>query len=310
MTPAKLLFAGTPDFALASLRALVDAGCIPAAVLTQPDRPAGRGKKLTASPVKRYALDHDIPVWQPRTLKDADLVEQIAAAAPDIIIVAAYGLILPQAVLDIPRLGCLNVHASLLPRWRGAAPIQQAILNGDGETGICLMQMEAGLDTGPVYASAAIAVGDEETAGELHDRLAELGGELLVAKLADIVAGKLEAAPQDDAGATYAAKIRTQDAAIDWSATAEEISRKIRAYNPVPGSWFDLGGERIKCWRASVINDGEGPPGVVLQAGKDGIDITCGRGALRILELQRPGRRKVSAGEFAAQQALAGKRLG
>jgi methionyl-tRNA formyltransferase len=309
MKPAKLLFAGTPDFALASLRALVDAGHVPVAVLTQPDRPAGRGKKLTASPVKKYAVDHNIPVWQPITLKDADVVAQIATLNPDIIVVAAYGLILPQAILDIPRCGCLNVHASLLPRWRGAAPIQQAILNGDTETGICLMQMEAGLDTGPVYASTATKIGDAESAGELHDRLAALGGELLVAKLPDIVAGKLNAVPQDESEATYAGKIRKQDAAMDWSLSAEEILRKIRAYNPVPGAWFELAGERIKCFKALVLDDVEGPPGVILQAGKSGIDVTCGRGALRMLEIQRPGRRKVTAGEFAAQQNLAGKRL-
>ena len=310
MNAAKILFAGTPDFALASLRALVDAGHVPLAVLTQPDRPAGRGKKLTASSVKLYAAEKEIPVWQPATLKDRDMIEKISALDPDIIIVAAYGLILPQAVLDIPRCGCLNVHASLLPRWRGAAPIQQAILNGDSETGICLMKMEAGLDTGPVFARATIAIGEQDTAGELHDRLAALGGKLLVDKLPAILSASIVADPQNDAEATYAGKIRTQDAAIDWTAEAEEIARKIRAYNPVPGAWFEFGDERIKCWKATVLNDVEGPGGVILQAGKDGIDITCGRGALRILEVQRPGRRKVSAGELAGQLSLAGRRLG
>lgn len=309
MNAAKILFAGTPDFALASLQALVEAGHVPLAVLTQPDRPAGRGKKLKASPVKLYAAEKEIPVWQPATLKDHDMVEKITALDPDIIVVAAYGLILPQAVLEIPRCGCLNVHASLLPRWRGAAPIQQAILNGDSETGICLMDMEAGLDTGPVFAREAIVIGEEETAGDLHDRLAGLGGELLVKTLPAILSKNLVADPQDDAKATYAGKIRTQDAAIDWSAPAEETARKIRAYNPVPGAWFEFGDERIKCWRATVLNDVEGPGGVILQAGKDGIDVTCGRGALRILEVQRPGRRKVSAGELAGQLSLSGRRL-
>lgn len=309
MSAARILFAGTPGFALASLEALVGAGHVPVAVLTQPDRPAGRGKKLTASPVKLFAVDKDIPVWQPATLKDPDVVEQVAAAKPDLIVVAAYGLILPQAILDIPKHGCLNIHASLLPRWRGAAPIQQAILNGDSETGICLMRMEAGLDTGPVFASAKLEIGAEETAGELHDRLADLGGKLLTENLAGILSGQLQPAPQDESLATYAGKIRKEDAAINWQAAAEEIDRKIRAYNPVPGAWFELGGERIKVWKASFIENAEGPPGVVLQAGKAGVDVTCGSGAIRILEVQRPGRRRVSAAEFAGQVNLAGKRL-
>ena len=309
MNAAKLLFAGTPDFACASLAALVDAGYLPDVVLTQPDRPAGRGKKLTASPVKHFALEHDIPVWQPATLRDPQIVEDIAGLEPDLIIVAAYGLILPQAVLDIPRLGCLNVHASLLPRWRGAAPIQRAILNGDSETGICLMQMEAGLDTGPVYSCATIEIGQNETAGELHDRLAKLGGDLLTEKLPSILAGELEAVPQDESSATYAGKIQTQDAAIDWSAPASEIQKKIRAYNPVPGAWFDLAGERVKCWKAEALDDVDGPAGVVLQADKAGIDVTCGSGALRMHEVQRPGQSRLYAAEFAAQADLAGKRL-
>jgi methionyl-tRNA formyltransferase len=310
MTAARLLFAGTPEFARASLEALVDAGHAPIAVLTQPDRPSGRGRKLRASPVKEYSVQHDIPVIQPVTLKDPHVVEELAGLEPDIMIVAAYGLILPEAVLDVPRLGCVNVHASLLPRWRGAAPIQQAILNGDTETGVCLMQMDPGLDTGPVYASAAIGIEAEETAGGLHDRLAALGASLLVATLPDILAGKLEPAEQDEAQATYAGKIRKEDAHIDWSLPAAVLHRKIRAYNPVPGAWFELAGERIKCWSATVLDGVEGPPGVVLQSGSDGVDVTCGEGALRLTELQRPGRRHVSAAEFAAQTELAGKRLG
>ncbi len=309
MTAARILFAGTPDFALASLDAMHANGFTPIAVLTQPDRPAGRGRKLTASPVKQFSVDNDIPVMQPVTLKDPHVVDEIAALQPDIMIVAAYGLILPRAVLDVPALGCVNVHASLLPRWRGAAPIQQAILNGDAQTGVCLMQMEEGLDTGPVYARASVDIGDDETAGELHDRLATLGGELLVAHLEAILAGEISPEAQDDDEATYAAKIRREDAEIDWRAPASEIARKIRAYNPVPGAWFDYGGEQIKCWKAIAHEDAEGPAGVVLQAGADGIDVTCGRGALRLLELQRPGRRHVTAAEFATQLNLAGKRL-
>ena len=268
MTAAKLLFAGTPEFALESLRALHKAGFTPAAVLTQPDRPAGRGKKMTESPVKQFARKHDISVWQPETLKDADIVAQIAATNPDLIIVAAYGLLLPQAVLDLPERGCVNVHASLLPRWRGAAPIQAAILEGDSQTGISLMQMEAGLDTGPVMASATTSIGAQEAAGALHDRLATLRGELLVRKIGAILDGTLEAIPQDNALATYAGKIRKQDAAIDWRLTAEQILRNIRAYDPVPGASFDLDGEIVKCWKAEPVDGYEGRTGTILSAGQ------------------------------------------
>jgi methionyl-tRNA formyltransferase len=310
MTAARLLFAGTPDFALASLESLVEAGHLPVAVLTQPDRPSGRGRKLKPGPVKQFCVERDIPVMQPVTLKDPHIVEEIASLRPDIMIVAAYGLILPGAVLDVPRLGCVNVHASLLPRWRGAAPIQQAILNGDAETGICLMQMDPGLDTGPVYARAAIDIGPEETAGALHDRLAKLGASLLVEKLPAILAGELTPVDQDEADATYAGKIRKEDAKIDWSLPAATLHRKIRAYDPAPGAWFELAGDRIKCWGAEVLDGPVGPAGVVLRSGSDGIDVACGDGALRLTVLQRPGRRRVSAAEFAAQTDYAGKRLG
>jgi len=310
MSAAKLLFAGTPDFALASLMALVDADYIPDVVLTQPDRPAGRGKKLTASPVKEFALSEGIPVWQPESLRDPKIIQDLAALEPDLFIVAAYGLLLPQAVLDIPRRGCLNVHASLLPRWRGAAPIQQAILNGDEKTGVCLMQMEAGLDTGPVFVSAATSIKDGESAGELHDRLAWMGGELLQESIADIIDGSIEAEPQDEALATYAGKIRKEDARIDWNSSAAKIERQVRAYNPVPGASFEFGDERIKCWQAAVIDDVQGVPGVVAKSDKDGVDVACGQGGLRMLEVQRPGRRKITSGELANQIDLVGERLG
>jgi methionyl-tRNA formyltransferase len=309
MTAAKLLFAGTPGFALRSLLALHQAGYVPVAVLTQPDRPAGRGKKVTESPVKEFAREHDIPVWQPETLKDANIVAQIAAAEPDLMIVAAYGLLLPQAVLDIPLRGCVNVHASLLPRWRGAAPIQAAILEGDTESGVTLMQMESGLDSGPILSSASVAIGTAESAGALHDRLAVLGGELLVQKIDEILAGELEATPQDDALATYAGKIRKEDATIDWSLDAGHISRMVRAYDPAPGASFELDGETIKCWKAAATEAVEGPPGTIITAGKDGVIITCGEGALQIVEVQRPGRRRITAAEFAGQKNLRGKRL-
>jgi len=309
MSDARVLFAGTPEFALASLRALTNAGITPLAVLTQPDRPAGRGKRLTASPVKRFAVDQDIEVLQPVTLKDPGTVAQIAAFKPDILVVAAYGLILPQNVLDIPKKGCLNVHASLLPRWRGAAPIQAAILAGDAETGVSLMAMTAGLDCGPVYVEEAIAIGDEETAGELHDRLATLGGELLVRHFDAIVGATLHATEQDDSRATYAGKISKQDARLDWQRPAVELHRRVRAYNPVPGAFFLLDDTPVKCWQASVVAGATGTPGEVLSADRDGIVIACGRDALRLDSLQRPGKRPVTAGEFAGSVAMAGRRL-
>lgn len=309
MTAAKLLFAGTPEFALQSLRALCHKGFIPVAVLTQPDRPAGRGRKVKISPVKQYALELDIPVWQPETLKDAVIVQRITEAEADLMIVAAYGLLLPQAVLDLPKRGCVNVHASLLPRWRGAAPVQAAILEGDEVTGISLMQMEAGLDTGPVLASASVEIGPDESAGELRDRLATLGGELLVGNIADILEGKLEPLPQDESLATYAGKVRKESAMIDWGRPAVEISRMVRAYNPAPGARFDLDGEILKCWKAEPVDEVAGPAGTIVAAGKDGVIVTCGEGALRLIEVQRPGKRRITAAELAGQKKLGGKRL-
>ena len=310
MNQARVLFAGTPEFALASLTALTDSGIVPLAVLTQPDRPAGRGKRLTASPVKRFALERGIEVLQPPTLKDPEAVDGIAAFEPDVLVVAAYGLILPQSVLDIPSRACVNVHASLLPRWRGAAPIQAAILAGDAETGVSLMAVTAGLDSGPVYVEEAIAIGEEETAGELHDRLAALGGELLVRHFHAIVNGTLEAIEQDESRATYAGKIRKQDAQLDWSRPAEELHRQVRAYNPVPGAFFLLDDTPIKCWSAGIVAGAAGTPGDVLSAGRDGIVIACGRDALRLDRLQRPGKRPVTAAEFAGSVAMTGRRLG
>jgi len=310
MSAATILFAGTPEFAQASLRALVESNNKPAVVLTQPDRPSGRGKKITPSAVKSYAESQQIDVWQPVTLKDAEIVRKIASLNPDVIIVAAYGLILPQAVLDIPQYGCVNVHASLLPRWRGAAPIQQSILHGDAETGICLMQMEAGLDTGPVFACADTPIASDETAGDLHDRLATMGGELLASRLRDILDGTLKSQPQDESKATYAKKIRRQDAMIDWNTEAENIHRQIRAYNPVPGANFELDDETIKCWQAEIETGVDGHAGKILQADKKGVVVACRSGALRLMELQRPGKKRVTGAEFAAQKNLVGKRLG
>lgn len=308
MSNPRIIFAGTPEFAVASLRALIDSDAIPCAVLTQPDRPAGRGKSLTASPVKKLAEKHGIPVMQPQGLRDEAAVSKLRDLQPDIMVVAAYGLILPQTVLDIPRAGCLNVHASLLPRWRGAAPIQAAVLAGDEQSGVCLMSMEAGLDTGPVYAREEVSIGDRETAGELHDRLASVGGLLLARNISAIVNGELTAVAQDDTEATYAPKIKTADAELMWTRSATELDRVVRAYNPVPGAWFMLGDERIKCWQARPCEARNAPAGTVISTDAEGIVIACGDGALVLESLQRPGRRAVTATEFAAQSDLAGQR--
>ena len=303
MTSPRIVFAGTPAFALASLDALVTAGFTPIGVLTQPDRPAGRGRRLTASPVKEYANEIGIPVMQPNSLRDAETVDRLAMLCPDLMIVAAYGLLLPQRVLDLPAQGCLNVHASLLPRWRGAAPIQAAILAGDSESGISLMGMEAGLDTGPVFARDSIAIRSDMTAGQLHDELAELGGALLTRCLAAILDGA-PAERQDDTLATYAGKIQTADTALDWSQSAISLDRAVRAYNPVPGARFRFGDEWVKCWEASPVADGGGEPGRATDIGRDAITVGCGEDSLRLRVLQRPGRRRISAAEFIQQTGL------
>ena len=294
---------------MASLEAIVNSGVVPIEVLTQPDRPAGRGKQLAASPAKQYATERGIPVKQPDTLRDDAVVAEIAALEPDIVIVAAYGLILPQPVLDIPRAGCLNVHASLLPRWRGAAPIQAAILAGDVKTGACLMLMEAGLDSGPVFVRESVSIGEHETAGDLHGRLAATGAKLLASHLGKIVDGEMTPIQQDEDQATYAPKIMTADAELDWSRAATELDRLVRAYNPAPGAWFMLDDARIKCWQAQHTAGVDAPPGTVVAAGQGGIVVACGVGALRMESLQRPGKRAVTAGEFSSQIDLVGLTL-
>ena len=304
----RLVFAGTPEFAAAALTALIDAHHEIALVLPRPDRPAGRGMQLTPSPVKRVALAHGLPLFQPATLRDAASQEALRAARPEVMVVAAYGLILPQAVLDIPARGCLNIHASLLPRWRGAAPIQRAILAGDHETGITIMQMDAGLDTGAMLLAKPLAIGAEETAGSLHDRLAALGAAAIVDALDRL--DSLVAQPQDESLATYADKLDKAEARIDWRQPAEAIVRAVRAYNPQPGAYTSLRGEKLKIWSARVL-PGRGEPGVILRADAGALAVGCGVDLLVPEEVQKAGGRRVRASEWLAGAHLApGERLG
>ncbi len=291
----KLLFAGTPDFAAAALEAVVAAGHQVALVLTQPDRPAGRGMQLQPSPVKQVALRHGLPVHQPERLKDPATHEPIRAAAADVMVVAAYGLILPQAVLDLPRHGCINIHASLLPRWRGAAPIQRAIAAGDRETGITIMRMDAGLDTGPMLLSETTPIADDDTAATLHDRLAALGARLIVDALARLP--ELAPVPQPAEGATYAAKIDKGEAQLDWRRPAIDLDRQVRAFDPFPGAVASLADSTVKIWKARVEH-AAGEPGKVLHADAAGIVVAAGEGALRLLTLQKPGGKRLPAADF------------
>jgi len=307
----KIIFAGTPEFSLPALQALLDSAHTVAAVYTQPDRPAGRGRHATQSPVKQLALEYGLPVRQPVTFRDADIQSGLAKLRPDLMVVVAYGLILPPAVLALPRLGCVNVHASLLPRWRGAAPIQHAILAGDTETGVCLMQMEAGLDTGPVLACQRCRIEADDTASSLHDRLSRLGGELLAGNLAALEHASLVPQPQDPAQITYAGKIDKADARIDWTADAAHLARRVRAFNSWPVAETRFEGRQLRIWEAApVTRQVTAPPGTVLSAGKDGIDIACGAGVLRVLTVQLPGGRPLSAGDFINAHTLDGVRLG
>jgi len=301
----KIIFAGTPDFAARALEALLAVGHEVVLVLTQPDRPAGRGMVLQASAVKNVALTHGIPVFQPERLKDAAMHEPIRAACVDggaeLMVVAAYGLILPQAVLDLPRRGCINIHASLLPRWRGAAPIHRAIEAGDAQTGITIMKMEAGLDTGPMLLAEAIAIEEQDTTGSLHERLATLGGKLAVEALARF--DQLAAMPQPEAGVTYANKIDKAEARLDWNQPATILARKLRAFNPFPGALVTLAGELVKVWRGDVVA-ASGRPGQVLAADATGIVVACTEAALRLTELQKPGGRRVTSADFLHGTAL------
>ncbi|GGM11029.1 methionyl-tRNA formyltransferase [Pseudomonas asuensis] len=309
--PLRIVFAGTPEFAARHLHALLRVGYSIAAVYTQPDRPAGRGQKLAMSPVKQLAESHNIPVYQPQTLRNADAQAELAALKPDLLIVVAYGLILPQAVLDIPRLGCINSHASLLPRWRGAAPIQRAIEAGDAETGVTVMRMEAGLDTGPMLSKVSTQITAEDTGGSLHDRLALLGAEAVVEAIPALAAGTLPDKLQDDALATYAHKLNKEEAKLDWSRPAVDLERLIRAFNPWPLCHSTLAGEGVKIYAATVV-DGNGQPGEILEASREGLRVACGEGALLLTRIQFPGGKPLAFADlfnarrerFAAGQVL------
>ncbi|MFD3190772.1 methionyl-tRNA formyltransferase [Sedimentitalea sp. HM32M-2] len=301
----RLIFMGTPDFSVPVLRALVQAGHEIAAVYCQPPRPAGRGKKARPGPVQTCAEELGLPVRHPTSLKSVEAQAEFAGFRPDVAVVVAYGLILPQAVLDTPEHGCLNIHASLLPRWRGAAPIHRAILAGDAETGVCIMQMEAGLDTGPVLLRAETAIRPGETTGALHDRLSQMGAEQIVSALARL--DTLTPEPQPQAGVTYAAKIDKAEARVDWARPAAEVDRLIRGLSPFPGAWTEIAGERVKLLASRLVADRSGPPGQVLD---DALTVACAEGAVTLSRLQRAGKAAQDAESFLRGRPVpAGTRL-
>ena len=297
----KVIFAGTPDFAAAALKAIAAAGFEIPLVLTQPDRPKGRGMQLTPSPVKQAALELGLRVAQPEKLRNnAEALQMLKEVEADVMVVAAYGLILPQDVLDTPKHGCLNIHASLLPRWRGAAPIQRAIEAGDAETGVCIMQMDIGLDTGDVVSEHCYAIQPTDTANEVHDALMNLGAEAIVADLQQLKAeGRLKSVKQPEEGVTYAQKLSKEEARVDWNESAAVIERKIRAFNPVPAAWVEYQGKPMKIWRAEVVAQ-QGRAGEVLSCSSDGLIVACGANALKITELQPSGSKRMNIAAFAA----------
>jgi len=304
----RIIFAGTPDFSVPALQALMASPHEVVAVYTQPDRPLGRGRKLVHGPVKQVAIDHNIPVYQPLDFKSAESVEELQA---DLMVVVAYGLILPQAILDAPRLGCINIHASLLPRWRGAAPIQRAIIAADQQTGISIMQMNAGLDTGPVWLRREVDISANETGAHLHDRLAQLGAEALMDALALLGSDGRQAAAQVDEGVTYAHKLSKSEAAIDWSEPAALIHRKVCAYNSWPVAYTQLDGKQLRVWESRLVDGkSKAAPGRVVNSSPDGIDIATGEGLLRIIKLQLPGKRAMSAADFLNARSLDNVGLG
>lgn len=313
--PLRIIFAGTPDFSVPVLQALVDSDHVITAVYTQPDRPAGRGREPRSSPVKQLALKHGLAVIQPASLKDKAAQQQLRELNPDLMVVVAYGLILPEAVLTAPRMGCINVHASLLPRWRGAAPIQRAIIAGDRQTGITIMQMDKGLDTGGILARAECEIAQSDTGTSLHDRLMQLGADTLMACLPALQRGELKAEQQDDSLATYADKLSKQEAEIDWQQPAELLARKVRAYNAWPVAythWQRKGREEnLRIWQAQAVNQEHGQaPGTVLSSTAEGVDVATGKGVLRLLQVQAAGSRMMPVAEFINAHSLKGVRLG
>jgi len=315
----RVAFAGTPEFAAVALQGLLNSAHEVVLVLSQPDRPAGRGRKLLASPVKKLALSAGIPVQQPLSLKSAEARAELATVQFDVMIVAAYGLILPAEVLSMPALGCLNIHGSLLPRWRGAAPIHRAILNGDQQTGICIMLMDEGLDTGAVLSSEAIAIGKNETSGQLHDRLAELGSRVLLASLTGHCNGTLEPVVQPSEGVNYAQKLSKDEAVLDFQDSALALHRRICAFNPWPVAESSLDGERVRIWNSELqsampetpgVLQSPAPAGTILACGDEGVDVATGDGVLRLISVQRPGGKALPATVWARDRQLVGKRFG
>lgn len=315
----RIVYAGTPDFSVPALSALIKSENVIIGVYTQPDRPAGRGREPRPSPVKLKAIEHRIPVFQPESFSADDELERLRALKPDLMVVTAYGLLLPQAVLDIPRMGCINIHASMLPRWRGAAPIQRAILAGDTATGVTIMQMDRGLDTGTMLAKSECAITAEDTASSLHDRLMALGEETLMDMLPAFVNGEIKAEVQNDTLATYASKLSKQEAEIDWSQSAGQIERSVRAYNAWPVAfthWLKQGQknakpEVLRIWKSMVV-DGKSsePAGTVIESGREGIDVATGDGLLRLLEVQPSGKKQMMASDFSNAHNLTGQVLG
>ncbi len=299
----RTVFMGTPEFAIPPLEGLIAAGVNLVGVYTQPDRPKGRGKKLAASPVKQLARQHDIPVFQPQKLRDPQAVEELRALRPELIIVVAYGQILPKEILDMPRYHCINIHASLLPKYRGAAPINKAIIDGETETGVTTMLMDVGLDTGDMLVKRAVPIGADETAGELHDRLAILGRETLEETLSLLCAGELVGEKQDDSLSCYAPMLKKEDGLIDWTKTAGEVHNRVRGLDPWPGSYTYLDGDVLKI-AATTLADGEGEAGTILCADKNGVVVACGEGAIRIGELQLAGKKRLAAVNFLSGRPL------
>ena len=304
----RIIFAGTPEFAVPSLNALVQIGLKPSHVITQPDRKSGRGKKISTSAVKLFSEEHEIPVLQPTSIMDTKFLNIIKEINPDMIIVVAYGMIFHEELLKIPKLGCINIHASLLPRWRGASPIQSCIINGDLETGVTIMKMEKGLDNGPIYSQHKIKLHQTETADHLSKKLADLGAEAIKSNLESILSGNIKFKSQNENKACYADKIKKSNALMDWKNSSKNLERHVRAFNSIPGAYFMYGDEAIKCWKAEAKNS-NAKPGHIISADKRGIEVACGEGSLVILELQRPGKNKISAGEFCAQLHSSNKSL-